>query len=95
MRRSSNHARPSTICSASTRAANVAEMVLSAVSLTTVVAAFQHGHYFAGPFAALFAVGYASVAYLVISEQAMRRRAERGSIPAPAPAEPARIARAA
>lgn len=71
------------------------EMVLSAVSLTTVVAAFQHGHYFAGPFAALFAAGYASVAYLVISEQAMRRRAERGSIPAPAPAEPARIARAA
>ncbi len=71
------------------------EMVLSAVSLTTVVAAFQHGHYFAGPFAALFAAGYGYVSYLVISEQSARRRAERISVPAPAPAAPAHVARAA
>lgn len=63
------------------------EMALSAVSLTTVVAALQHGHYFAGPFAGLFAAGYGYVAYLVISEQAARRRAERLSVPAPATAE--------
>jgi cellulose synthase/poly-beta-1,6-N-acetylglucosamine synthase-like glycosyltransferase len=71
------------------------EMILSAVSLTTVVTALQHGHYFAGPFAALFAAGYGYVAYLVIAEQAARRRAERASIPAPEATESAEIARAA
>ncbi|MBN2193157.1 MAG: glycosyltransferase [Polyangiaceae bacterium] len=71
------------------------EMVLSAVSLTTVVAAFQHGHFFAGPFAALFAAGYGYVAYLVIAEQSARRRAERVSIPVSPPAETVSTMRAA
>jgi len=55
----------------------------------------RHGHYFAAPFAAVFAVGYLYTAFLVVSEQAAHRRA-RDSLPAPAePVGTSSIARAA
>ncbi len=50
------------------------ETALSALSLVSVVASVQTGHYFATPFALLFTIGYAYVAVLVVSEQATRRR---------------------
>jgi len=50
------------------------ETALSALSLVSVVASVQTGHYFATPFALLFTIGYAYVAILVVSEQATRRR---------------------
>jgi hypothetical protein len=45
------------------------EALLSAVSATSAVVAFQTGHYLAMPFAALFSVGYLYVAVLVAKEQ--------------------------
>jgi hypothetical protein len=50
------------------------ETGLSALSLVSVVASVQTGHYFATPFALLFTFGYAYVAILLVHEQATRRR---------------------
>lgn len=50
------------------------EMFLSLLSLCSVIASVQTHHYFATPFAMMFAFGYGYVAALVISEQFRRRR---------------------
>lgn len=50
------------------------EMFLSLLSLCSVVASVQTNHYFATPFALMFAFGYGYVAALVIAEQFRRRR---------------------
>jgi cellulose synthase/poly-beta-1,6-N-acetylglucosamine synthase-like glycosyltransferase len=68
------------------------EVALCLVSLTSVVASLETGHWFATPFAMLFTFGYGYVASLVASEQAARRRAARlglaptDSVIPPAPA---------
>jgi hypothetical protein len=64
----------------------LAETGLSALSLVSVVASIQTGHYFATPFALLFTIGYAYVAVLLVREQAARRRA--AAAPALAEAAP-------
>ena len=48
-------------------------MGLALVSAASVVAAIETQHYIAAPFAALFMVGYAYVATLVIQEQFLQR----------------------
>jgi cellulose synthase/poly-beta-1,6-N-acetylglucosamine synthase-like glycosyltransferase len=72
------------------------EVALALVSLASVVASVETGHWFATPFAMLFTFGYGYVASLVASEQVARRRAvrlvpasagqEAESVPPPAPA---------
>jgi cellulose synthase/poly-beta-1,6-N-acetylglucosamine synthase-like glycosyltransferase len=57
-----------------------AEFILSLVSMASTVAALENGHWFAAPFAALFAFGYGYVAVLLTQEQLERRRAERTSM---------------
>lgn len=71
------------------------EIALCLVSLGSVVASIETGHWFATPFAMLFMIGYGYVASLVASEQFARRRAARlapasaelESIPPPAPSQ--------
>ncbi|KYG09303.1 glycosyltransferase [Sorangium cellulosum] len=58
------------------------EAMLSVLSCGAVVASIQTGHYFATPFAVLFAVGYLYVAVLVAREQIGRRREAVSSAPA-------------
>lgn len=75
------------------------EIGLMLVSSASVVASVVTEHWFATPFAALFALGYAYVAATVTKEQLANRRAavERASVP-DAAAEPAaepEVARAA
>jgi cellulose synthase/poly-beta-1,6-N-acetylglucosamine synthase-like glycosyltransferase len=53
----------------------IAEIALCLVSCASVVAAVETGHWFAAPFAGLFAFGYAYVATFVVREQSARRRA--------------------
>jgi cellulose synthase/poly-beta-1,6-N-acetylglucosamine synthase-like glycosyltransferase len=53
------------------------EIGLSLLSLGSVVMSIETRHYFATPFAVLFAFGYGYVALLVVSEQARRRREAR------------------
>jgi cellulose synthase/poly-beta-1,6-N-acetylglucosamine synthase-like glycosyltransferase len=53
----------------------LAELVLCAVSIASVVASVQTGHWFAAPFATMFAFGYGYVATFVVLEQTARRRA--------------------
>jgi hypothetical protein len=65
------------------------ETALSMLSFASVVASIETRHYFATPFAALFTIGYAYVAVLVVREQASRRRA--AARPAPVLAEAASI----
>lgn len=60
----------------------LAEIGLSLISAASVAAAFETGHWFALPFAALFMLGYAYVSTLVVTEQMSRRR-EVESIRAP------------
>ncbi len=65
------------------------ETGLSLLSLVSVVASVQTGHYFATPFAILFTIGYAYVAFLTAGEQLFRRRealqqANAGAAAAPA-----------
>jgi hypothetical protein len=50
------------------------EMGLCVISAFSVVASIQTGHWFATPFAMMFAFGYGYVAALVILEQTARRR---------------------
>lgn len=58
------------------------EMFCGLLSATAVVLSLQTGHYFATPFATLFALGYGYIATLVISEQLARRRRVTGQEPA-------------
>ncbi len=53
----------------------LAEMALCAVSVASVVVSIQTSHWFAAPFATMFAFGYGYVATLVLQEQTARRRA--------------------
>jgi hypothetical protein len=53
------------------------EIILSLISLASVVASLETGHWFATPFAMLFMLGYGYVASLVAGEQWARRRAAR------------------
>jgi hypothetical protein len=50
------------------------ELILSLVSLTSTVAAFGTGHWFAAPFAMLFTIGYGYVAIMLIAEQSELKR---------------------
>lgn len=59
------------------------ELCLAGTCAVTAVTAFRTGHYFAAPFAAVFMAGYLYVAYLLMAEQAVRRRIERVSRPVP------------
>ena len=51
------------------------EIGLALLSFASVVASLETGHWFATPFASLFTVGYAYVAWLVVAEQLSGRRA--------------------
>jgi glycosyltransferase involved in cell wall biosynthesis len=51
-----------------------AELTLALVSLASTITAVQTGHWFATPFAMLFAIGYGYVATLLVLEQSSRRR---------------------
>jgi len=75
------------------------EILLCSISLASVVASLQTGHWFATPFAMLFTIGYGYVASLVASEQWARRRASRlvavpasGDLESIPPAAPSRAA---
>jgi cellulose synthase/poly-beta-1,6-N-acetylglucosamine synthase-like glycosyltransferase len=60
------------------------ELALGALSVVSVVASVQTGHWFATPFALLFTFGYGYVALLVASEQLLgwqRARALASSVP--------------
>ncbi len=54
-----------------------AEVVLCLLSLGSVIASLETGHWFATPFAMLFTIGYGYVAALVGMEQLARRKASR------------------
>jgi cellulose synthase/poly-beta-1,6-N-acetylglucosamine synthase-like glycosyltransferase len=58
----------------------LAEVILCFVSIGSTIAAIENGHWFAAPFAALFAFGYGYVATLLTAEQLERRRAARTSL---------------
>jgi cellulose synthase/poly-beta-1,6-N-acetylglucosamine synthase-like glycosyltransferase len=77
----------------------VAELVLTALSLASVVVAFQTSHWFAVPFAGLFAWGYGYVASRVLIEQFQARRDSLvpagGSADGPLDVDPGGMARAA
>jgi glycosyltransferase involved in cell wall biosynthesis len=63
------------------------EIGLSMLSVVSVLASIETHHFFATPFAMLFALGYGYVALLVIAEQVQRRREGRVSVaPSSAPA---------
>ena len=69
------------------------ELLLGAVSATAVVVSLQTGHWFATPFALLFALGYGYIATLLVGEQRGRRRlvttaAEPQRAPQPAASNP-------
>jgi cellulose synthase/poly-beta-1,6-N-acetylglucosamine synthase-like glycosyltransferase len=53
------------------------EVILCLISLASVVASLETGHWFATPFAMLFTIGYGYVATLVGAEQVARRKASR------------------
>lgn len=63
------------------------EIALGLLSAVSVVAAIETGHWFAMPFAMLFAFGYGYVALLVGTEQAARRRAALAAMQAGASPE--------
>jgi hypothetical protein len=52
------------------------EIALALVSGASTVASLETGHWFATPFALLFAFGYSYVAFFVASEQLARRKAQ-------------------
>ena len=53
----------------------ITEIGLALVSLVSTIASVQTGHWFATPFAAMFLGGYSYVAYHVMAEQTVRRKA--------------------
>jgi cellulose synthase/poly-beta-1,6-N-acetylglucosamine synthase-like glycosyltransferase len=59
----------------------ILETMLSLVSLASVIASIETGHWFAMPFAMLFTFGYGYVATLVAGEQWARRRAATTQAP--------------
>jgi cellulose synthase/poly-beta-1,6-N-acetylglucosamine synthase-like glycosyltransferase len=61
-----------------------AELALALVSLASVVASVQTGHWFATPFACLFTAGYSYVAGMVIQEQLGRTAPVATTVPAEA-----------
>jgi cellulose synthase/poly-beta-1,6-N-acetylglucosamine synthase-like glycosyltransferase len=66
----------------------IVEVVLFLISVSSTVAAVETGHWFATPFALLFAFGYGYVAFFVTSEELGRRKAARtqlSAVPAPGP----------
>jgi hypothetical protein len=72
------------------------ELFLAFVSLLSVIASIETGHFFATPFAALFFAGYSYVAALVIQEQVLgRTRASTAPAVAEGAAEPSEMASAA
>ena len=74
------------------------EIGLTLISLASVIASLETGHWFATQFASLFALGYGYVTFLVVSEQVARRSSltpARASSVLPEAAEPADVARAA
>jgi glycosyltransferase involved in cell wall biosynthesis len=71
------------------------EMVLALVSLLSVIASVQTGHYFATPFAVLFCAGYSYVAALVIQEQVLGRGGALAARASQQAGEPSEMARAA
>jgi len=64
----------------------IVEMVMACVSAASFVASIHSGHYFATPFAFLFTLGYAYIAYLLIAESVARRRVAPPVVEAEAPA---------
>ncbi len=62
------------------------ELLGFALSLTSAVVAVYRGHYFAAPFATLFACGYGYIASLLLHESVLRRR--RAGLPAVVAAPP-------
>jgi hypothetical protein len=74
----------------------LAEMTLALVSYASTVASITTGHWFATPFALLFALGYSYVAFLVVHEQLAERAAARsGALGVESEEQPAAMARAA
>jgi hypothetical protein len=53
----------------------LAELVLGAISVASVVISLETQHYLATPFALLFALGYSYMAGMMTMEQLARRRA--------------------
>jgi hypothetical protein len=53
----------------------VIEIGLCLFSIASVIASVETGHWFATPFAMIFALGYGYVAFMVASEQHARRKA--------------------
>ncbi|MFP6683406.1 MAG: hypothetical protein VB934_01785, partial [Polyangiaceae bacterium] len=53
------------------------ELGCAAVSVCSVIASVTHGHYFAAPFALLFAVGYGYVSQQLIGERLQLARRAR------------------
>jgi hypothetical protein len=51
------------------------EPLLFGVALADVLASIAYGHYFATPFAALFASGYGAMSVALVADQLERRRA--------------------
>ena len=64
------------------------EVALCLVSLVSTIASIETGHWFATPFAMLFALGYGYVAFFVAAEELSRRRALPSRVDTP-PAETA------
>ncbi|HXN30586.1 MAG TPA: glycosyltransferase [Polyangiaceae bacterium] len=64
----------------------VVEIALFLVSVASTVASIETGHWFATPFAMLFAFGYGYVAFFVTSEELGRRKVARVQMAAPRPA---------
>ena len=64
----------------------IAEIALFSVSVASTVASIETGHWFATPFAMLFAFGYGYVALFVTSEELGRRKTARLQAAAPLPA---------
>jgi cellulose synthase/poly-beta-1,6-N-acetylglucosamine synthase-like glycosyltransferase len=64
------------------------ELLLLLVALADVVASLANGHYFATPFAALFACGYGVMSFALLADQLERRRLAMPPVAAVDAAEP-------
>jgi cellulose synthase/poly-beta-1,6-N-acetylglucosamine synthase-like glycosyltransferase len=71
------------------------EMGLSLLCATSVIAAFETGHWFAAPFAMLFTVGYGYVSLLMVREQLFAGRPSQVPVAPSAELEEASLAEAA
>ncbi|MGH7270270.1 MAG: glycosyltransferase [Polyangiaceae bacterium] len=59
----------------------IVEIALCLISAASTAASIESGHWFATPFAMLFAFGYGYVAFFVVSEQLARRKAQSRMAP--------------